>query len=84
MVEHALELQAIALLQVTATHCNTPQHTATHCNTLQYTATWGSEGGARNRAAGNCSVAGDCIALQHTAIRCNTLQHDAIALLQVS
>jgi len=24
---------------LTATHCNTPQHTATHCNTLQHTAT---------------------------------------------
>jgi len=30
---------AVALLQYTATYCNTLQHTATHCNITQYTTT---------------------------------------------
>ena len=32
-------LTRVAVLQHTATHCNTLQHTATPCNTLQHTAT---------------------------------------------
>jgi len=58
--------EGLAVLQHTATHCNTLQHTATHCNTQQ----------AMYDMFQNNLPEGIAV-LQHTAIHCNTLQRAA-------
>jgi len=74
MLQHTTGNTAIglAMVQHTATHCNTLHHTATLCITLQLTATHCSKHG---------DWAGDgvthCNTLQHTVSHCNTLQHTA-------
>jgi len=65
-------------LQLTATHCNTPQHTTTHCNTLQHTATHCNTLFSRLLQATIFSAwhtSTHCNPLQPTATHCNTLQH---------
>jgi len=69
-------------LQLTATHCNTPQHTTTHHNTLsKHQVIFIIKVGHWSLRRLHCitlhHTATHCIALQHTASHCITLQHAA-------
>jgi len=76
VVRAADEVVWTALLQHTATHCDTLRHTATHCNTLRHTATHCD---TLQHSATQCNTVHhsttQCITVQHTATHCNTLQH---------
>jgi len=71
-----------ALLQHTATHCNSLQHTATHCNTLHHTHTatqlldeYTSVCPPLSARARERATATHCNTLHHTVTHCSTLQH---------